>query len=165
MEKELSDLIVDDEESARKLLCKLLEETLLFSEIRLAHSVASANNHLSDFIRDIIFLDIKKSTVFATDKGSPFYHVLVSDNDHNVFDQWNMKDTITKEFSLPFFGNYDNDKFSEIYIFSYKEDSVFLNVNEFFEIDGAKSERFFITKYGCRCQTNLASRAYRAESS
>jgi len=59
MEKELSALIVDDEESARKLLCKLLEETLVFSEIRSAHSVASANDHLSDYTPDIIFLDIK----------------------------------------------------------------------------------------------------------
>lgn len=59
MEKELSALIVDDEESARKLLCKLLEETLLFSEIRLAHSVASAIDQLSDYTPNIIFLDIK----------------------------------------------------------------------------------------------------------
>lgn len=59
MEQKLNALIIDDEESARKLLNKLLEETLFFSEIRLAQSVTSANNELTRFDPDIIFLDIK----------------------------------------------------------------------------------------------------------
>jgi response regulator of citrate/malate metabolism len=59
MEQKLSALIVDDEESARKLLKKLLEETLYFSEIRIASSVASAKNELFEFEPDLIFLDIK----------------------------------------------------------------------------------------------------------
>jgi two-component system LytT family response regulator len=59
MEQKLSALIVDDEESARKLLKALLEETLYFSEIRAASSAASARMELSDFEPDIIFLDIK----------------------------------------------------------------------------------------------------------
>jgi two-component system LytT family response regulator len=59
MEQKLTALVIDDEESARKLLYKLLEETLFFNEIRLAHSVASANNELAQFEPDIIFLDIK----------------------------------------------------------------------------------------------------------
>jgi two-component system LytT family response regulator len=52
-------LIVDDEENARILLNKLLEETLLFDDIRLAQSVDSAYNELNRFEPDIIFLDIK----------------------------------------------------------------------------------------------------------
>lgn len=59
MEQKLNALIIDDEESARKLLLKLLEETLFFSEIRSVQSVASANNELTRFDPDIIFLDIK----------------------------------------------------------------------------------------------------------
>jgi two-component system, LytTR family, response regulator len=59
MEGKLRALIVDDEESARQLLCKLLEETLFFNDIRLAASVASANNELINYEPDIIFLDIK----------------------------------------------------------------------------------------------------------
>lgn len=59
MERKLCALIVDDEESARQLLCKLLEETLCFNDIRLAASVASANNVLINYEPDIIFLDIK----------------------------------------------------------------------------------------------------------
>jgi DNA-binding LytR/AlgR family response regulator len=59
MEVKLRVLIVDDEEGARKLLKKLLEETQFFSEMRFAHSVASANIILVNFVPDIIFLDIK----------------------------------------------------------------------------------------------------------
>ena len=59
MEPKLSALIVDDEENARILLSKLLEETFLFNDIRLSHSVDAAYNELSRFVPDIVFLDIK----------------------------------------------------------------------------------------------------------
>ncbi len=59
MEQKLRALIVDDEESARKLLKALLEETLYFSQIRVSGSAVSAKTELSDFEPDIIFLDIK----------------------------------------------------------------------------------------------------------
>lgn len=59
MEHKLSALIVDDEESARRLMVKLLEETLYFDDIRLAQSVDTALNELSNFDPDLIFLDIK----------------------------------------------------------------------------------------------------------
>jgi two-component system, LytTR family, response regulator len=59
MEQKLKALIVDDEENARILLNKLLEETQLFDDIRLTQSVDSAYNELSRFEPDIIFLDIK----------------------------------------------------------------------------------------------------------
>jgi len=59
MEQKLNALIVDDEENARILLTKLLEETFYFNEIRAAESVDEAYNELSSFEPDIIFLDIK----------------------------------------------------------------------------------------------------------
>jgi two-component system LytT family response regulator len=59
MVHKLSALIVDDEESARRLMVKLLEETMYFSDIRLAQSVDSAIIELSSFNPDLIFLDIK----------------------------------------------------------------------------------------------------------
>jgi two-component system, LytTR family, response regulator len=59
MEPKLSALIVDDEDNARILLTKLLEETLLFKDIRLAQSVDTAYTEMSRFEPDIIFLDIK----------------------------------------------------------------------------------------------------------
>ena len=59
MEQKLNALIVDDEENARILLSKLLEETLLFNYIILAKSVDDAFIELQQFEPDIIFLDIK----------------------------------------------------------------------------------------------------------
>jgi two-component system LytT family response regulator len=59
MGQKLSALIVDDEDSARNLLVKLLEETLYFSDVRQAQSVMSANSELKEFEPDLIFLDIK----------------------------------------------------------------------------------------------------------
>lgn len=59
MEQQLTALVVDDEESARKLLIKLLEETSFFNEIRTASSVNTANYEMSQFIPDLVFLDIK----------------------------------------------------------------------------------------------------------
>lgn len=59
MVQKLSALIVDDEESARNLLYKLIEETLLFDDIRLTDSVESALNELNQFEPDLIFLDVQ----------------------------------------------------------------------------------------------------------
>src|SRR5512137_748550 len=97
------------------------------------------------------FADIDSDGVteaFKSAKGFPYYHILVMDNDQNIHDQWNFKDTMYIDQSDYFFGNYDNDKYSEIYAFTYKDDSLFLNINEFFEKSGVKPERLFITKIG-----------------
>jgi two-component system LytT family response regulator len=59
MSIKLNALIVDDEENARLLLNKLLEETLYFKDIRLAQSAHAAKIEISRFEPDIIFLDIK----------------------------------------------------------------------------------------------------------
>lgn len=59
MEQKLNALIVDDEENARILLTKLLEETFYFNEIRATASVDEAYIELGQFDPDIIFLDIK----------------------------------------------------------------------------------------------------------
>ncbi len=59
MEQQLTALVVDDEESARKLLRKLLEETSCFKEIRTASSVNTANSEMLQFDPDLVFLDIK----------------------------------------------------------------------------------------------------------
>lgn len=59
MSQKLSALIVDDEENARILLMKLLEETFLFNDIRSAESVDEAFTEMNSFEPDIIFLDIK----------------------------------------------------------------------------------------------------------
>lgn len=81
-------------------------------------------------------------------KGFPYYHVLVMDNEFRVHDQWNFRDTLYLINSKIFFGNYDNDRFQEIYAFTFKDDSLFLNINEFFDRSGLKSDRLFITTIG-----------------
>jgi two-component system LytT family response regulator len=59
MEKPLKALIVDDEENARQLLQKMLEDSLCFSDIKKAESVALACKEIKHFRPDVIFLDIK----------------------------------------------------------------------------------------------------------
>jgi two-component system, LytTR family, response regulator len=59
MGSNLNALIVDDEENARILLTRLLEETLLINEIRSSDSVDEALSELKHFQADIVFLDIK----------------------------------------------------------------------------------------------------------
>jgi two-component system, LytTR family, response regulator len=59
MDTKLRALIIDDEEGARKLLKKLLDETHLFNELRFAPSASSASSELREFDPDMIFLDIK----------------------------------------------------------------------------------------------------------
>ena len=103
---------------------------------------ANSHNVYADLNSDSI------SEIIRSGKGDPYFFVLVMNNDLKVYDQWNFKDSLDPELSDFFFGNYDNDQYKEIYDFTYKEDSLFINVNEFFEPEGTKLERVFITKLG-----------------
>ncbi len=101
-----------------------------------------------NFAQDV-YVDLNSdsiSEVVRTGKGVPYFHILILDNDFRVFDQWNLKDSIDPDMSDVFFGNYDNDRFKEMYIFTHKDDSLFLNINEFFDPLGTKQDRIFITK-------------------
>ncbi len=101
-----------------------------------------------NFAQDV-YVDLNSdsiSEVVRTGKGVPYFHILILDNDFRVFDQWNLKDSIDHDMSNVFFGNYDNDRFKEMYIFTHKDDSLFLNINEFFDPLGTKQDRIFITK-------------------
>lgn len=88
------------------------------------------------------------SEIVHTGKGIPYYHLVIQNNDLRVYDQWNLQDSIDTDLSDFFFGNYDNDKYKEIYIFTYKNDSLFLNINEFFDPQGIKLDRIYITRIG-----------------
>ena len=74
MESRLRALIVDDEEGARKLLRKLLDETHLFDDLRLAQSVSSAHSLLKEFDPDMIFLYIKMPEMDGFDFLSEMSH-------------------------------------------------------------------------------------------
>jgi two-component sensor histidine kinase len=86
------------------------------------------------------------SEVFHIGKGTPYFYIVVQNNDMSVYDQWNFNDSIDSDLSDFFFGNYDNDRFKEIYIFTYKNDSLFLNINEFFEPTGLKADHLYLTR-------------------
>jgi hypothetical protein len=86
------------------------------------------------------------SEVIRSGKGTPYYNILVLDNDMRVYDQWNLQDSMDLDMSDFFFGNYDHDQYKEIYVFTYKNDSLFLNINEFFDHPGTKLDRLYITK-------------------
>jgi two-component sensor histidine kinase len=81
-------------------------------------------------------------------KGNPYFYIGVRDKDMHFYDQWNLLDSITPSISGIFFGDYDHDLIKEIYIFTYKGDSLFLNVNEMLQPHGTKMDRIFITKIG-----------------
>jgi two-component sensor histidine kinase len=90
----------------------------------------------SDSISEVVYLG----------KGIPYFHIMIEDNNARVYDQWNLQDSIDLDMSDIFFGNFDNDRYKEICIFTYKEDSLFLNVNEYFDPHGLKLDRVYITK-------------------
>ena len=91
-----------------------------------------------DSISDIVF----------SAKGTPYYFIMAYNIDYQVYDQWNLKDSINPNISTFFFGNYDQDKYQEIYIFTHNGDSLFLNANEILEKSGLRLDRIFITKIG-----------------
>jgi two-component sensor histidine kinase len=96
-----------------------------------------------------VYVDLNSdsiSEVLHSGKGHPYFHIIVQNNDLRVYDQWNFQDSLDIDMSDFFFGNYDNDKYKEIYSFTYKDDSLFLNINEFFDPHGMKLDRAYITK-------------------
>jgi two-component sensor histidine kinase len=98
------------------------------------------------FFEDLNSDGISEAVLLA--KGNPYYFIAVRDSDMKFYDQWNLTDSCSSRLSGFFFGNYDHDRYKEIYIFTYKGDSLFLNVNEFLEHHGTMMDRIFITKVG-----------------
>lgn len=80
---------------------------------------------------------------------NPLYSFVgIKNIDDKMYDQWNLKDSIHNDISGVFTGNYDRDRFSEIFIFTNKKDSLFLNLYEALDPGGVKKDRIFITKIG-----------------
>lgn len=101
-----------------------------------------------------VYNDINSDSIseaFYRGKGTPYFYVVVQNNDMGVYDQWNFKDSIDSDLSEFFFGNFDNDRYKEIYAFTYKNDSLFININEFFEPGGLRLNRIYLTRI---CQVN-----------
>lgn len=95
-----------------------------------------------------IYADLNSDSVTEVvriGKGLPWYNIIFIDNDQRVYDQWNFTDHIDTDLSVPFVGNYDNDRYSEVYLFTYEGDSLFLNANEFFEPAGLHKDKLYVT--------------------
>jgi len=90
----------------------------------------------------------KKSEKLSQGKGSPYYYISVYNEDNQIFDQWNYPGIVDPAISRMFTGNFDEDTWEEIYIFTRIEDSLFLNVNELIQPSGTRLEKLFITKIG-----------------
>jgi two-component sensor histidine kinase len=86
------------------------------------------------------------SEIIRSGKGNPYFFILVLDNNMHVYDQWNLQDSMDIAMSDFFLGNFDHDKYKEIYAFTFKDDSLFLNINEFFDSSGTKIDRTYLTK-------------------
>jgi len=96
-----------------------------------------------------VYADLNSDSVseaMLSGKGAPYFFILIMNNDMKVYDQWNLQDSTDLEMSDFFIGNYDHDRYKEIYAFTYKGDSLFLNINEFFDPKGTKLDRLYITK-------------------
>jgi len=81
-------------------------------------------------------------------KGVPYYFISAYNSKNQIYDQWNFPGLADPVISKLFTGNFDNDRYEEIYIFTRVEDSLLLNVNELLQPSGTKIEKQFITKIG-----------------
>lgn len=81
-------------------------------------------------------------------KGIPYFFISVRDNNNHFYDQWNLIDSTNSHISDIFFGDYDHDQKKEIYIFTLKGDSLFLNVNEMLDPHGTRMDRIYISQIG-----------------
>jgi hypothetical protein len=85
-------------------------------------------------------------------ESTPFHFVVIQNTAGRIYDQWNLTDSLinkrTNGSSPVFFGNFDHDRYQEIYVFTHTGDSLFLNINEFFDTGNKRKERIFIDRIG-----------------
>jgi two-component sensor histidine kinase len=110
-------------------------------------SVEPEGAHVGQFWYSDLNTDSVSETVY-TAKGIPYFYVGVRDYNNHFYDQWNLTDSLNPYISDIFFGDYDHNHSKEIYIFTHKADSLFLNVNEMLSTHGTRMDRIFITRIG-----------------
>lgn len=109
--------------------------------------VEPAEKHTGQYVYTDLNSDSISESVYAG-KTTPYFFIGVRDHNLRFYDQWNLKDSLNPNISDIFFGNYDHDRFQEIYVFTHNGDSLFLNINELLEPSGTRLDRIFITKIG-----------------
>ncbi len=113
----------------------------------------------------IVYEDLNgdgESEYVSTESHDNIYYgrVNIADHQGSFHDQWNIKDSIDLRISGLFFGDHDGDKLKEIYLFSRKDDSLFLNVNEFFDPTGLHISRQFISMYGIKGTKDISTHLF-----
>jgi len=88
------------------------------------------------------------SEIIYSGKGLPYFFIALKNYDQKFYDQWNLTDSLSPNISGIFFGDFNHNRQKEIYIFSFKKDSLFMNVNEMLNPHGTRLDRIFITKIG-----------------
>jgi hypothetical protein len=78
----------------------------------------------------------------ASFRNSQAYILFRNLNNH-AYDQWNASYDYVPG-SPVHIGNFDDDNYEEVYIFTYKNDSLFLNMVEYFDKEGVDRENIFI---------------------
>lgn len=71
--------------------------------------------------------------------------IKICDHNKGIIGQWNFKGKLNAKLDDVSFGDYDHNGFAEVYFFSKKEDSVFLNIIEPLKPDGLNINGKFIT--------------------
>jgi hypothetical protein len=97
----------------------------------------------------VIYSDLNsdgKSEIINKGNYSIYVYVSVNNMQGRYVDQWNIAGNSDDDISGLFTGNYDSDSFEEIYLFTYRSDSLFLNVNEFLEPAGLKKADIYICR-------------------
>jgi two-component sensor histidine kinase len=101
----------------------------------------------------VIFTDLNADGVserVASGQSGTYYYVSFRTFNNQFYDQWNLHDSLSPDISEIFTGDYDHDKYNEVYIFSHSGDSLFINVNEPLQNGGIKIDHQFITRIGYR---------------
>lgn len=110
-------------------------------------SVEPTEKHIGQFIYSDLNSDSISEIVYSG-KGLPYYFIGIRDINERFYDQWNLSDSLEEHISDIFFGDFDHDRFEEIYVFTHNGDSLFLNVNEILGSPGTRLDRIFITNIG-----------------
>ncbi|MCD4698290.1 MAG: histidine kinase [Bacteroidales bacterium] len=98
-----------------------------------------ADLYFYDFDRDGIS---ERCYIYSNSIGNAA--IKITRDDHSLIDQWNFNGKLIKKSARVFFGDYDNNGLSEVYLFSLQDDSLFLNAIEPFGC-GALLKNNFIT--------------------
>lgn len=99
----------------------------------------------------VIYSDLDSDNVserIAALPGDSYFSIIAYNPDNRFINQWNLYDSTEKGISDIFTGNFDRDKFSEVYVFTFMGDSLFLNLCELTNPGKTIINHVFITKIG-----------------